>query len=283
MRRAPRTIALGALALVLAAGAGLARARLDQSQPQHVQAALLYLPEGPYLRALALGHEETLADLLYIWSIQYYSNYSDKARYAYVKQVFGGAITELDPRYTEAYLVGALIMSIEARNSPLALELYDKGLDAMPENWEIAYWAGWECYSLKRYDCSRAYWERAAAMPGAPVQLVRLAARMIERSGDLRAALEEYERILATTKDEATRRVVSAWAENTRTQIVLAELRDALARYRRAKGMCPAQLSDLARAGLVPALPPEEELPFRYDRASCEVLPAPGQSFGRPR
>lgn len=217
--RAAKAIAIVLAALVLASGVFAARLALEALQSEEPSAELLYLPEGPYLRALALGHEQTAADLLYLWALNYYASYRPDARRGYLTAVFGGAITDLDPRFTEAYLIGALIMSLEYRRPDEALALYDKGLRAMPDNWELAYWAGWESYSARRYLTARDYWRRAAQMPGAPPALMRLAARMLERAGDLAAAIAEYERLLAETDDPKTRMVVERWLGQMRRQL----------------------------------------------------------------
>ena len=277
-----RALAIVTLCVVLAGVVLGARARLEAGGEDRVPASLLYLPKGPFLRALALGQEETLADLLYIWSIQYYSNYEDATRYDYLDQVFGGAITELDPRYVEPYLVGSLIMSMEAKDPQRALQLFDKGLALNPDNWELAYWAGWECYGLKNYACARDYWARASRMPKAPPQLMRLAAKMLEREGDVGAALREYRAILDQTTDESTRQVVSQWYERTRVQYELQRAGEAVEAWRAQRGGCPPSLDALVGAGLLPAVPVDSAgNPFHLDRTNCTVLLAPGQSFQR--
>lgn len=276
-----RRAAVVLLALVLAATALAARLRLEGPGETRVPAGLLYLPKGPYLRALAVGQEETLADVLYIWAIQYYSNYDDKSRYGYVEAVFDGAITELDPQFSEAYLVGALIMTMEARQPDMALRLFDKGLARMPDNWELAYWAGWEAYSAGRFAKARDYWNAAAAIPGASPVLQRLSARMLEKQGDRDAAIAEYRHLLETTTDEHTKGIVRSWLERLLNDRALATTRDALFAYRDRFGRCPAQLEALVRAGLMRELPQNASGgPLSYDPATCDVLTAPGESFG---
>ncbi len=280
-----RRVATLALALVvLVAAAGLSRSFLERQGAGGIPAGLLYLPEGPYLRALALGHEETLADILYVWAIQYYSSYEDRTRYDYLDKVFRGAITELDPLYTEPYLVGGMIMSVEARRIELALSLYDKGLENMPDNWDLAYWAGWDAYFANDYVAAREYWMRGARMDGAPPWFWRLAAKMLERSGDIESALGEYRRLAETTTDEKTARLARKWLERARTEIAMETLDKALARYRARHGECPDRLDELVRGGWLDSLPTKEDgSGFFYERDSCRVLPGPGQSFESAR
>ncbi|GAB4373070.1 MAG: hypothetical protein Kow0062_09870 [Acidobacteriota bacterium] len=279
-----RRLLVAATIVALLFAVAHARMRLEGLERQRLPAELLYLPEGPYLRALALGHEETLADLLYIWAIQYYSSYRDaETRFRYLEQVFGGAITELDPWYTEVYLVGALVMSLEARDPTMALRLYDKGLarEDLPDRWKLAYWAGWECYMARRYDCARDYWARAREMPGAPAQLMRLAAATLAKAGDLERALAEYRRLLENPPDERTRLVAEHWVQRLEQEIALSAIERALVVYRERTGRCPRRLGDLVRAGdleRIPSLPGGGRL--LYDPATCRVRTPSGASFG---
>ena len=79
-----------ATAVSSARGLGrIVEADLDSSE-------LLYLPNGKFLKIASLGQAPVLADLIYIWAIQYYSNYTRADRYRYVEHVFGNVIAELD-------------------------------------------------------------------------------------------------------------------------------------------------------------------------------------------
>ncbi len=279
MRRAALVLFL----VALVAGLGLTRVRLEAIPGERVPAELLYLPEGPYLRALALGHEETLADLIYIWAIQYYSNFDDATlRFQYLEKVFGDAIAELDPLFDEVFLVGAMIMSIEAREPDMALRLYDKGLEHNPEAWQLAYWAGWECYLARRYECARDYWARAVEMPEAPSQLMRLTAAALAKQGDLHAALARYQALYENPPDEKTKYVAERWVRRLQNEIGIQTLETALDRYREREGRCPPTLENLLRTGDLAAMPQSfDEGAFTYDPAACRVSSPRGSSVGR--
>lgn len=272
---------LVALFVLLAAAAGAARLQLEAQGEQRVPSSLLYLPKGPFLRALAFGQEETLADLLYIWSIQYYSSYDNQSRYQYLTAVYEGAITELDPHFEEAYMVGALIMSVEARKPELAFALYDKGVANNPNSWEIPFFAGWEAYYAKDFVRARDYWMKGARIPGAPPQLMRLAAKMLEKKGDRASALGAYYEALEKTQDPKTRKVIQSWINRLQLAILLDQVRSGLARFKETHGRCPAHLKALVAVGLLPADSPALE--FSYNSNNCEVLPPPGFSFGGRR
>lgn len=275
-------VLVAAFVVVALVVAGASRSGLEALEERRVPAELLYLPEGPYLRALALGQEETLADLIYIWAIQYYSNYEDaELRFDYLEKVFGGAIAELDPRFVEAYLVGALVMSLEARDPKMALRLYDKGLERNPESWELAYWAGWECYMAQRFECARDYWYRARDMPGAPPELLRLAAASLAKAGDIDAAIAEYRAIVDDPPDERSKDVARAWIDRLQLEKVLKTTQQAIDIYTAREGRCPRTLRDLVDADILNGVPRDAQgREFRYEPSACRVFPSSGTSFG---
>src|SRR5437867_11301228 len=106
----------------------LDRARAGRAPGYH----LLYLPSGKYLRAITFGYSSLAADLIYIWSIQYYSNYQIADRYDYLDQIYRRVIAEPDPTYIDPYLAGLLIISGEAKRDELPLRLLDEGVARNP-------------------------------------------------------------------------------------------------------------------------------------------------------
>ncbi len=71
-----------ATALVLTLAVALTGAsghRLERMRERRVgDQQLLYLPNGSYLKLASLGQAAVLADLIYLWAIQYYSNYEHR-------------------------------------------------------------------------------------------------------------------------------------------------------------------------------------------------------------
>ena len=119
-------------------------------RPDPLGKQLLYLPTSQMLGLLALGNDGLMADAVYVWAIQYYSQFDRSERFLYLERVFD-VITDLDPRHFDAYRMGALIMQVEAPGSleekkRAVTRLYDKGIAAMPESWQLAETAAWDCY-----------------------------------------------------------------------------------------------------------------------------------------
>ena len=138
-----RIVAIAALVLGVAA-ASVGAVSLHQVENTGDDNDLLYLPNGRYLKIASLGHSALVADLVYLWSIQHYSDYEREDRFRYVEHVFGNVIAELDPGFTDAYSLGAMILSVEARDLPGALRLLELGMERNPGDWILPYIAGWE-------------------------------------------------------------------------------------------------------------------------------------------
>jgi tetratricopeptide (TPR) repeat protein len=148
---------------------------------------LLYLPSPEMLRLASLGNPGLVADLVYLWSIQYYSQFQPHERFMYLETVYN-LITDLDPLYHDAYRVGALIMQIQTGDDETykqaVIRLFDKALERMPLDHEIAEAAAWDMVIRYRdMDQAIRYIEMAIAIPGSPHRLKRALAAWRDKEG----------------------------------------------------------------------------------------------------
>lgn len=282
MKPSRAVVALGLAGALGAAAFSISRleaARTDRP----AEAQVLYLPSGNYLKIVSLGFPEVIADLIYIWSIQYYSNYDAEDRFRYLEHVYSNVIAELDPRYIDPYLVGSMIMNLEARDHAMALRLLDKGIAANPDEWILPFEAGFLCYNdLKDYERAARYFEAALRIPGAPSVIGRLRAGMYEKLGDKRASLEYWREVLQQADSDYVRDVSWRHVHDLTVEIDVETLRSAVAAYRGRTGRYPARLDQLTAAGLIDRQPVDPEgNPYRYDAATGEVSPSGGFKLKR--
>src|SRR3989442_14127152 len=224
--------------MALCAVAGLLLAVLVQTQIEAIRRSsgahpLLYLPSGKYLRVMALGFDGLLADVLYLWSIQYYGNYDIRDRYDYLEHIYDQVITELDPHYLDPYLIGARMMTTEARQPEMALRLLDKGVVHNPGQWIMPFEAGFLCYNdLHDYKRAAGYFEKALRVPGVHPLVRRLYAEMYDRAGDKRTSLKEWLEIYQTSDDPYAHGIAWNHVHDLKVDVDIADLTSAVGRLR---------------------------------------------------
>jgi tetratricopeptide (TPR) repeat protein len=278
-----RRILVLLLLAVAASGAGVARARLaDIDAAVRGAKELLYLPNGKHLKAMSLGHAPLVADFVYLWAIQYYSDYGRKDRYRYVEHVFGDVIAELDPGYIDPYWLGAIILTTEAKDVDAGLRLLDLGFEKNPSAWILPYLAGWECDRVGRFDRAAAYFDQAARAPGAPPALFRLKAGMTALTGNLRDAIARWQDVLDDPRNDDAARAIAT--RQIRALTVRADVRGldaAIAVYRERNGRPPQSLDELVRVGIVRALPRDPDgNDYAYDPSAGTVSSTASRVLG---
>ncbi len=106
-------------------------------------------------------------------------------------------ITELDRKFKLAYTLGAPTLGILTHDPIGAETIFEKGLLEFPNDWALAYRAGYHAqFELYQPEKAAARFNKAAAL-GAPVWLKSLAARLLNEAGQLDlaiAVLEDYKR-----------------------------------------------------------------------------------------
>jgi tetratricopeptide (TPR) repeat protein len=243
---------------------------------------LLYMPNGKYLKAVSLGHAPLVADFVYLWAIQYYSDYDRSDRYKYVEHVFGDVIGELDPGYTDPYWLGALILTTEAQDLEAGLRLLDRGFERNPSAWILPYLAGWECDRAGQFDRAAAYFDRAARAPGAPPDLFRLKAGMTARTGNLREAIARWQDVLDDPRNDAGARAIAT--RQIRTLTVRADVKDleaAIVVFRGTHGHPPRSLAELVGEGILRALPQDPDgTAYVYDPSAGTVSSPAARMLG---
>jgi hypothetical protein len=200
------------------------------------RSAFVSLPSGKSLRILSFGYQNLAADLLFIWSIQFYSTYNLTNRFAYLERVYD-TITDISPLYKDPYIVGALIMVFEAKDVPMALRGY----------YSYKY--------LKDYTQAKEYYTRAAAKPNAPAFMKRMQAHMVYLQDDPQVAY----RMWLDIYDHADSRIEKDAAFNhlyqIKAEIDLPFIRQNIARFRDKYRRFPASLAELVRPGIAAAIP----------------------------
>ncbi len=258
---------LGLLALTgLLLAAGM-QGRYDSTVDYFSErSAFVSMPSGKTLKTLSFGYHNLAADLLFIWSIQFYSSYQITNRFDFLERVYD-TITDITPQYKEPYIIGSLIMAMEARDIPMALRLLDKGSERNPGEYMFDQEAGFYCYKyLKDFARAEQYYNRAAAQPGAPAYIKRMKAHLVYMRDDPKLAQQMWLDIYRNADDTLTRDSAINHLYQIKAESDLPRLKEKIAEFRQKFGRLPGELSELARARLVREVPKDfAGLDYIYD------------------
>jgi tetratricopeptide (TPR) repeat protein len=248
---------------------------LHESYPTEFRS--YYIPSSDYLRIASLGQRNFWADLIFIWSVQFFDRYAESVRDTYLFHTFQ-VITDLDPRFTEAYIFGNLFLSLDRRYD-LIYQLSDKGLAKNPKDWILAWDAGtYAFFQEKNYSQALKYFLLAEERNPDNTLVQDLLANSYKYRGDYESSLRYWQGILEKYKDVDTERghfFAFAAARNIfdlTIKIDLQKLTVAVESYRKAHGSTPPNLRTLAGEGFLKVIPVDPEgKAYLYDPVTGEV------------
>lgn len=169
------------------------------------QEELLYYPSGPAVRRAALGHTSSMADLAWLRAIQYYGEHKKGDRKFDMMGHIFEIITDLDPRFENAYIFGGLVTAEDAGDPVRGVRLMEKGVRNNPESWRLAFETGFVSYVTGDHAGAARHFQRAVGLPGAPEKAMRFAAFAAGRAGDRTAAASLWKLFAGTTTNSEMR------------------------------------------------------------------------------
>lgn len=248
-------IAIGLLAAaVMRADGALGRQLEVSAKPSE----LIYLPPTPFLKAVCLGYQHALADVLWFRTISYFGrHYRDDRLYPWLAGMCN-AVTDLDPAAEYVYRFGGLILLWEADFTDAGIALLEKGTQNIPASWELQYMLGFSYYFFKDDLAAASRTLHAAALlPDAPEFVSGLAALThAAREGASRAIdfLTEVER--NSTSDEIRKVIRQRIRELTLSRDIEA-LQAATEAFAKRFSRQPMALEELVSTGMLASIPPE--------------------------
>lgn len=197
--------ASGVLLLVASVPAGQ---RLQSVSGGEDPAELSLFPTGAWVRPLTCGFNELAADMVWLRALQYYGEHrvSDR-RYPHLETLFR-TLTDLDPRFVNAYIFGALTLAEDEHQLEKGLALLRRGMADNPESWWLVFEYGF-LQSIHGDDPERAgYWlARAARMNDSPEWVRRLAAHATAEAGDRDTAVALWLEVYHNSENDEVRRI----------------------------------------------------------------------------
>lgn len=260
----------GALLCLGGAAVGMLAAA-ERERPSGVRALeLAYLPKGEYLKIAVLGYRQIASDLIWLKAVQHFGERKQTVEGWIWAYHVTDVVTDLDPNFVLAYQAGGTILGVWAGRPHESIALLTKGMRHNPDAWQLPFFVGYD-YFFELHDTENAakYFRLAAALPGAPEYLPKLAARMTVEAGDPQAALEFLEQLYAQTRDERLREGLAQRMKEVTAEQDIRFLEEGVRRYKMRYKKLPTRLEDLVRGDIIVEIPVD---PF----GGAYVLESPG-------
>ncbi len=233
-------------------------ARASAIEPQKTE---LLFQSGKLLKKLSLGYDALLADIYWTRVVQYYGAELDakKSHFELLEPLLNLATT-LDPRLLVAYKFGAIMLSepspVGAGRPDLAVNLVRRGVAANPDDYWLQADLGFLYYwHLKDYQQAAQVYLDGSKVPGAPVWLKWMAARVAEQGGARETSRLIWGQVYESTQDRYIRETAERHLEALRAQEDLEQLGKLAVEFRQRYGHFPASMQDFLNVGMLPGIP----------------------------
>lgn len=215
----------------------------------------LTLPAGETVKILSFGFSDLAADMLYIWSIQFYSNYNLTNSYDYIENIYN-LITDISPKYKDPYIIGSVIMAVELKKIKMAIRLLQKGAENIKDEWIFDLDSGYYASKyLKDPKLAEKYFFKASKIKGAPKVISRMLFHQIYMQNKLDKAWELWSEVLDNSESEAEKHSARLHLYQIKFELDKKQLEKYLRKYRKIYGAFPEKLEDLVKYGFINIIP----------------------------
>lgn len=246
-------------ALLLAWGVLAVHARMP-SAPS-VQQGETFVPSPEAARVASLGFRALVADYYWLQAVQIVgATERDPTRHAPTLGRLVDVVTTLDPWVDHPYRFAAVWMTDSERSVREANRLLERGISYHPDEWRDRFYLGFNTLYYLGDDARAAdAFAGAIRLPGAPVYLKRLVARLRAQGGDLDVATTLLQELWRNTEDPYAKAEYEKALDEVETERRARFLDAARAEYRRRHGKDIAAVADLLQGPnpVLKQLPPE--------------------------
>jgi tetratricopeptide (TPR) repeat protein len=221
----------------------------------------LLLRSGDALKKLSFGYDSLMADIYWTRAVQYYGERVGKkgANFELLAPLLD-ITTTLDPNLIVAYRFGSVFLSERGTGglgrSDLAIELVNKGIAANPSEWRLYTDLGSLYYlRLKDYPNASAAYLAGSRIPGAPLWMKLIAARIAEKGGSIETSRAIWSELYETTKDPNLRKKALEEIQGLKAQEDESQLDELADEYYKRFGRFPSSTKEMRDAGLLSGIP----------------------------
>jgi tetratricopeptide (TPR) repeat protein len=247
----------------------------------------LYL-NGKTARRMSLGFNGLFADWYWMRSLQYVGrkilNYQadislDDMSGLNMKSLAPllDTTTTLDPEFIEPYQYAAVVLP--AIDVQQAIRLTQKGIDANPDVWRLYHHLGYIYWRQGDYQSASEIYGRGAQVPGAPVWMEAMKAKMIAEGGSRSTAREIYTRMYEQSTEEQVREMARKHLLRLDSLDQRDGLRKLFTAYKTRSGKCPDSWRELEPVFRAVRIPMDQSgapldpsgAPYVLQAGKCEV------------
>ena len=239
----------------LATVVGLSR-WLDSHRPpvdSKLEEEQLYL-NGATARRISLGFNGLAADWYWMRSLQYVGRkiigvpenvQIDSLGQLNLKLLAPliDTATTLDPQFMEPYQYAAVVLpDIDLQQ---AIRITKKGIAANPSAWRLHQYLGYIYWQQKDFQAAGEAYDQGSKLPGAPVWMEAMKAKMAAEGGSRELAREIYERMYEQAEDSQVKEMARVRLLQLESLDQRDGLRKVLSAYRSKAGRCPSSWSEV--------------------------------------
>ena len=228
----------------------LLTAALHGQMPTRARAARgdVFVPRPEVARASALGFDAVVGDYYWLQAVQIVGGSGTPHEKGALLGALIDVVTTLDPWVDHPYRFAAVWLTDSEESVLKANELLRRGIAHHPDDWRNRLYLGFNhfYYLDERVPAAEAL-EGAMELPGAPLYLRRLVARLKSAEGGLGVAESFLHGLLLETSDEHARAQYEKALDEIATERVARVLDAARERYRERHGRDIEAVPDLTR------------------------------------
>ena len=201
-----------AMLVVVACAAGVVTYQVTRP-PRAPASPRVFVPSPRLFLNFSPSFRTSIADAYYLNMVQYYGEHVKSDGRLDSLPAMVRLVTGLSPRFRRAYLFGAFAL-IDAGQPGVSYEILKKGFRANPDDWRFPSYLGFFVYGFaSNKDKARIaadWYSKAAAIPGSPAYLKRLAAALLVKGGETEKAILMWGQVYADGDKYSRQRAVDA-------------------------------------------------------------------------
>lgn len=198
------------VAVLVCAGAVVA---YQATRPQRAPAGpRVFVPSPSFFSDFSPNFRTSIADAYYLSMVQYYGEHVKSDQRFDSLPAMARLVTSLSPRFKRAYFFSAFAL-IDAREPGVSYELLRQGFRENPGDWRFPAYLGFFAYTYAsdsdKDRIAAGWYEKAAAIPGSPDYLPRLAAALLAKGGERAKAVVMWGQVYADGDKYAREKAVA--------------------------------------------------------------------------